>query len=418
MSDQFVEAFVEKLILLEQKTGSNVQYRVMPPLTTAFHDHLSIQRTAKDIADFVGVTGYTFIVAVAKQEEKVAGHIDLATEGSNVFVEIDEDIMKFPDAVAATLCHEVCHKWLQMNRIALPVEMENEILTDITSVFLGFGKIMLNGCKTTHVRYESIENGTRTITETKTSGYLDRNQFAFVYRLVCAMRNVPETEAMQGLNPEASQALQACDASFGHHYDTRFHMAETTHDSVKEFNAVVTNLQHALADMNKHALYTRESYLKTIDSFLGASHKELSSLRQKAAEMKENREHDPVLNFLRSIQKHCELRRMSNRIETMREESDGFLRHTRSVCRHFSRNTDRFPTPTPDAFTIVTCPHDGTKLRLPENSGDLVATCPSCKYQFAYNTEVPTFPEPNAATPAKSTFKTKLLKLFGRKKIG
>ncbi len=29
---------------------------------------------------------------------------------------------------------------------------------------------------------------------------------------------------------------------------------------------------------------------------------------------------------------------------------------------------------------------DGTILRLPENSSNLVATCPVCRYSFAYNT--------------------------------
>jgi hypothetical protein len=87
MSDRFVEAFVEKLILLEQKTGANVQYRVMAPLTVPFPDHLAIQRMARQIAEFIGLTDLTFVVAVAKQKEKVAGHIDLSTDGKAVFVE-------------------------------------------------------------------------------------------------------------------------------------------------------------------------------------------------------------------------------------------------------------------------------------------------------------------------------------------
>lgn len=112
MSDRFVKNFVEKLILLEQKTRVTVLYRLMAPFTTPFYDHLSIQKAAKQIADFIGLTGFTFIVAVAKQKEKVGGHIDLATNGKEVFIEVDEDTMKFPDAVGATLCHETCHKWL------------------------------------------------------------------------------------------------------------------------------------------------------------------------------------------------------------------------------------------------------------------------------------------------------------------
>lgn len=113
MSEGFVEAFVDKLILLEQKTGASVNYNLIPPLEVAFHDHLSLQKTAKDIAESIGMKGYTFIVAEARQKSKVGGHIDLSTEGTDVFIEIDRDTMRFPDAVSATLCHEICHKWLQ-----------------------------------------------------------------------------------------------------------------------------------------------------------------------------------------------------------------------------------------------------------------------------------------------------------------
>jgi hypothetical protein len=75
MPDRFVESFVEKLILLEQRTGADVHYRVMPPLTVPFQDHLAIQSAAKKIAEFIGLIGFTFIIAIAKQKKNVAGHI-------------------------------------------------------------------------------------------------------------------------------------------------------------------------------------------------------------------------------------------------------------------------------------------------------------------------------------------------------
>lgn len=410
MSDRFVEAFVEKLLLLEQRVGANVQYRVMPPFTAPFVDQISIQQTVKDIAQFIGLTGFTFIVAVARQKEKVGGHIDLSASGPEVFIEIDSDMMKFPDAVAATLCHEVCHKWLQTNGIRLPITTENEILTDITTVFLGFGKIMLNGCNATHVRHESVPNGTRTITKTLKSGYLDRDQFAFVYRLVCSMRNVPESDSIQGLSSEAMQAVQSCNATLGHHYDARFHRAETLQDSVAHLDSIITDHQRNLANLKKHTVYARQSFLETIDAFVVASHTNLSSLRQKAAAMTQGGELDPVVRFLQSIQKQRELNRMAETLSPMTDAMHGFLKHTRSICRYFYRHADRFPVPTPETFSIVTCPQDGTKLRLPENSGDLIATCPTCEYRFAYNTAVPEFSEP-VKTPRRKTW---LSRLFGK----
>jgi hypothetical protein len=89
MSERFVESFVDKLILLEARTGASVHYRVMQPFTAPFRDALSVQERAKVIADSIGLTGYTFIVSLAKQKEEVGGHIDLSTEGTAVFIEID-----------------------------------------------------------------------------------------------------------------------------------------------------------------------------------------------------------------------------------------------------------------------------------------------------------------------------------------
>jgi len=324
--------------------------------------------------------------------------------------------MKFPDTVAATLCHEACHKWLQVNGISSSIKSEDEILTDITTVFLGFGKIMLNGCKATIVRYETIPNGTRTITETRTSGYLDRDQLAFVYRLMCATRNIPASDFMQGLNAEATLALRMCDSSLGHRYDNRFHRTETTQEAVNAFQHRVVELQREMADLDKHVTYTRKSFCETTDGFLKAGHKKLKSLRDKTVAMTQDTEPDPVLRFLRAIQRGIHLNRLTDELHSVEKDSAAFLQHARAVGRYFSQNGNRFLNPTSTMFNIVVCPHDGTKLRLPENSGDLIVTCPTCKYSFAYNTAPVSFAEPTL--PRKQTWREKFRNMMKRKDKG
>jgi len=396
VSDRFVESFVDKLVLLEQKVGAKSHYRVMPPLTSPLHDCLALQAISKQIAEFIELTGFTFIVAIAKQKEKVVGHIDLSTGGKDVFIEVDSETMKFPDTVAATLCHEVCHKWLQVNGIRSSTEIDNEILTDIASVFLGLGKIMLNGCMTTNVRYETISNGTRTITETLTAGYIDRHQLAFVYRLVCAMRSIPSSDFMQGLNAEAALAVKSCDLAYGHHYKPSFHRIEATQDLVTGFNSRVVEVQRTMSDLNKHAIYIKKSFCETIDDFLNQGHKTLESLQQKTVAMKQVNEADPALRFLHAIKSDFKFNRFRDEMCSVLKKAEGLLRHAVEVGRNHSQNKQQFPAPSPAMFNIVTCPKDGTKLRLPENSGDLIATCPVCKYRFVYNTCAVMFPKQQA----------------------
>ncbi|MEI8062819.1 MAG: hypothetical protein WCH84_02000 [Verrucomicrobiota bacterium] len=388
------------MILLEQQTGASVQYRVMPPITEPFPNQLSIQKTAKDIAAFIGLTGFTFVIAIAKQKEKVAGHIDLSTCGQDVHIEIDSDMMKFPDAVGATLCHEVCHKWLQVKGIRSPVKIDNEILTDITSVFLGFGKIMLTGCRTQNVRYESIPNGTRTTTETMTAGYLDRDQLAFVYGLVCAMRKVPLSESICGLNIEAESAVRNCNSFYGHHYDSRFHKLEAPEECVAEFTSRVNQAQSTLADLDKHVTYMKKSLCQTADEFLKNKHNTLESLHQKAEALTQNISPDPALRFLQAIETESKINELIGQVHSVSQEGHGMLQHTRAISHILSQNGHHFPPPSPEMFNIVTCPQDGTKLRLPENSGDLIVTCPTCKYRFAYNTSASLFPSENNTNKA------------------
>lgn len=88
MAETFVLSFVDKLILLEEKTGAGVNYRIMAPFSVPFRDFVSIQKVAKEIADSIGLTQFTFIVTLVKQEQGVGGHIDLSTRDNFVFIEV------------------------------------------------------------------------------------------------------------------------------------------------------------------------------------------------------------------------------------------------------------------------------------------------------------------------------------------
>ena len=69
----------------------------------------------------------------------------------------------------------------------------------------------------------------------------------------------------------------------------------------------------------------------------------------------------------------------------------GLLKHAEAIGRHIWQAGDRFPAPSATMFNIVKCPQDGTRLRLPKDSADLVVTCPTCHYRFAYNTKCVSF---------------------------
>jgi hypothetical protein len=96
MAETFVLSFVDKLILLEQKTASRVHYRIVPPLSGRLDDCIAVQKVAKQIADSIDLSQFTFIITFAKQKKNIGGHIDLSTRSREVFIEIDPDALSFP----------------------------------------------------------------------------------------------------------------------------------------------------------------------------------------------------------------------------------------------------------------------------------------------------------------------------------
>ena len=67
--------------------------------------------------------------------------------------------------IIAILIHECTHNFLYYHDLELPSEEENEILTDVTAVCLGFGRLLLEGYKPVkeiaEERYEDYAHGIR-----------------------------------------------------------------------------------------------------------------------------------------------------------------------------------------------------------------------------------------------------------------
>lgn len=409
MSDSFVNAFVEKLLLLERIRGGGEVPQLLESgsaLGTLFPDTISVQSTAKQLAESIGLSDYTFIVAISKQKINTGAHIDLSTRGKEVFIEIDKDMMRFPRALLATLCHELCHKWLQVHGApSAHLEIETEILTDITAIYLGFGKILLNGCTVVRRWTENIElftGNAREYSETINVGYLKIDQLAFVYRLVCTMRNISEDFQLRGLNKIAIRALETCDRSYGQYYSNA-----TAPDLSNQF----LRTQHRLADLNKYAIYARTSFCNTSEDFFKTGHQKIATLAQKAADIAVvGPDVTPALQFLRTIQNRQVMSQLNSDLQSIQADLNLLLLTAQQVGSALYQNRAQFPTPGSDIFALVHCPKDGTKLRVPNGGKLVMVRCPVCKCQFGYNSSPLTFEDENRTT--KTSWRERLSRIF------
>lgn len=303
MAEVFTEDYIAKLLLLEKAVGHKVSYHLLDPfhLHTASTDgYVEIQRAAKRIAEFVGLTGLTFLIEPTHLAEGTCGRIELQSAGSEVFVQISPDLFGFPSAVLATISHEIAHKFLHTNRIAWgdgPADhYHNEVLTDVAGVFLGLGKLMLNG----HCAERTVENASGRTKHTRKVGYLDGNQLAFVYLLTCHMRQIARKDFLDGLTPHAVSILQQQETLFSAHFQRSFHDA----DQASAIRRQVASLVENVGTEERNFLKTMGDLRESLDSLeaetLRRVHTQTDSINSKLSELNSDN-FDPCLRYLNAL---------------------------------------------------------------------------------------------------------------------
>src|SRR5882724_9425899 len=140
MANVFADDYLAKLIFLEKAVGHKVSYRTLDSFhiyTKGSSVYVEIQNAAKRIAEFVGLQGLTFLIEPRNLSKGTCGRIELNANSLEVFIQISPDLFDFPEAILATLSHEISHKFLHINGLSwggnIADHYHNEVLTDITA---------------------------------------------------------------------------------------------------------------------------------------------------------------------------------------------------------------------------------------------------------------------------------------------
>jgi hypothetical protein len=420
MSMPFVKSYLDKLIFLESAVGHKTTYQTLDPFHLVPIDSLQIQRAAKRIAQFVGLPDLVFIVALSGQKEHVAAHIRLEHHQEEVLIEVSPDIAASNDALLATLAHEITHKYLHVNNLHVGrsplVAYENEVFTDIASVFLGLGKLMLNGCETQDKCSEFTAEGMREYAQTSRIGYLDRAQLAFVYLLVCAMRHIPRERLEQGLTPKALEAVRNCEQDYSCYFNRSYHEYGAKDLQVKSLREKIYDTQRVLIGLEKAIECLNSMCISPAESFLEQVHQRLAQMATAAENVSSAYEPDPAMRFLQAMQLDKTIHRLDAELKdhsiNVEQYSSGLLRAGESIS-----NLDSvFSMSNPEEFTVVTCRNDGSKLRVRSGERNLLVTCPTCQYEFLADTATYSPKDTKKSRPgrARPTLASILKHLFGR----
>jgi hypothetical protein len=109
-----------------------------------------------------------------------------------------------PLTIGAILAHELTHYYLFNKEISLPEENENERFTDLATIYLGLGKLTLNGYEPISWK---INRSGKEITYTYRFGYLTVNEMAVILYHFCKFRNISLEKAKENLSTKSQELL-------------------------------------------------------------------------------------------------------------------------------------------------------------------------------------------------------------------
>jgi len=203
MNKEWIDEKLEMLYMKLSGLKLNAFEFFFEPTKTVYEklesgDEQDLQSVAAEISSHIDVVP---IPAVRydwglKMEPEVAGQIKYASLIRSIQIPFYYVGKKY--AVGCILAHEMGHAFLSYKGIWLQNPGENEMFTDLTSVFIGLGKLLLNG---------QVITTDESPDEAYTLGYLSPELTAYCYEEVIKSRAISREVAVMNLTPTSAQSL-------------------------------------------------------------------------------------------------------------------------------------------------------------------------------------------------------------------
>jgi hypothetical protein len=188
----------------------------MEPFAVNPKDAMDVNHAVNRLAAHAGLRGLLFLTAIGRLEPQHGGLIELKIGQKEVFIDVATTAGAFGPSLLAVLAHEISHKVLFDRRIRQEGDdlLRYEILTDVTAVYIGFGKLLLNGYE-----YAATKND---VERRVRFGYVSVEEVAFLHAMACRMREVPASSWLRGLSPFARRTMSIVtgDVKVRRHLDT------------------------------------------------------------------------------------------------------------------------------------------------------------------------------------------------------
>lgn len=163
---------ISYLMEFEKRLPKPSKNYYLPGLSVLPITNEALNQEAKRMMDFIGLTSYKPKCKFEELKEGIGGNTLCCNNNIEVEINVSTKYRNNLEACLAVLAHEVCHKYLYVHGIYYPIEIINEIYTDLCTMYVGFGNIIKKGYITETKRQERSEKCITTYTNTQYLGYL------------------------------------------------------------------------------------------------------------------------------------------------------------------------------------------------------------------------------------------------------
>lgn len=149
-----------------------------------------IEDLAAEIFDYLNISSKLNVVVLydendrytSKRQETGYYRSNKVTRDIHIIVKKDYDC----EDIAAILCHEITHYYMELIGLEYSNKIKNEEATDVLSIMLGFGEIMINGYR--EHRYEMTVGVNIVRKYTSKIGYISQRDCKVIYSLFKKMK--------------------------------------------------------------------------------------------------------------------------------------------------------------------------------------------------------------------------------------
>ena len=384
LNENIIYDFIEKITLLEKKVGNKTTHKILDPFPVNTQDIIDVQKAARIIADFVGLKFTTIVVVYAKQKENSSGSIRLDKNHEEVFIEISENAKNFPSSLLAIIAHEISHKYLQINELSFSNNYENEIFTDLTTVYLGLGKLSLNGCYNFKKKEENKIGGVEITTTTFETGYLKRIQFVFIYKFICSIRKIDKGFYEYVLNQDVITELKEIEKDYNMFFDYNLHFENNKNKILTLLEKKINKSKKNLSNIQKTVNYLKNGIVKQLEVYVENSHKKILNYENELSTLTSGNT-NPSLKYINNLKLLLKYRIINREIYTT-DINENIVIADLDLLWNVSKSFQNpLLKPSFELVQYINCPNCKMKLKIKSSKLEKIS-CPHCNYKFLFNT--------------------------------